>query len=78
MIEFINKGGDYKMTLPDLALNPIAFEPDGPQGGKVVLGFTDEENYIKFQQAVTEKGQGGSVKILRQVAHELHIPEVDS
>lgn len=66
------------MALPDLKLNPIVFEPDGHQGAKLVLGFTDEDNYKKFQEAVTQKGQGGSVKILREVAHELNIPVVDN
>lgn len=58
-------------------LNRITFEPDGHQGGKLVLGFTDENQFINFQKAVEAKGKGGSIKILRGVATELKIPIVD-
>ena len=58
-------------------LKILVIAPDGPQGGKVKLGVTGQEQIKQLKEAVEQSNEGMGIENIRKVASEINIPEID-
>ena len=55
----------------------VEVAPDGPQGGKLKLGVSDDKQLQELREKVQTNGRGLNIDNVRQTASELNIPVVD-